>query len=66
MLVAIFRTEAYVILHLANTLRNIFKMSSQYFEDLEEEISQLLEDVRRIIESSLPLLGGGQARGACE
>ena len=36
-------------------------MSSQYFEDLEEEISQLLEDVRRIIESSLPLLGGGQA-----
>jgi hypothetical protein len=38
-------------------------MSSQYFEDLEEEIKQLLEDARRLVEVTLPKLRGDSRAG---
>ena len=36
------------------------KMSSQYFEDLEDEIKQLIEDAGRLLDVTLPKLRGGK------
>ena len=35
-------------------------MSSQYFEDLEDEIKQLIEDTGRLLDVTLPKLRGGK------